>query len=55
MVFMDNLILFINRFLEYFILLVVIVIVAAIGFAVGRFFGKRKEAKQALEIENKEE
>lgn len=51
---MDNLILFINRFLEYFILMLVIVVVAALGFAVGRFFGKRKEAKKALEMENKE-
>lgn len=51
---MDNLVLFINRFLEYFILLIVIVIVAALGFAVGRFFGKRKDAKKALETENKE-
>lgn len=52
---MDNLILFINKFLEYIILLLVIVIVAALGFAIGRFFGKRKEAKKALEeMENKE-
>ena len=51
---MDNLILFINRFLEYFILLIVIVIVAALGFIVGRFFGKRKDAKKALETKNKE-
>lgn len=51
---MDNLILFVNRFLEYIILLVVIVIVAALGFVVGRFLGKRKEAKKALEAENKE-
>lgn len=51
---MDNLILFINRFLEYFILMIVIVIVAALGFAVGRFFGKRKDAKKALEAENRE-
>lgn len=51
---MDNLILFINRFLEYFILMLVIVVVAALGFAVGRFFGKRKETKKALEMENKE-
>lgn len=51
---MDNLILFINKFLEYFILMLVIVIVAALGFAIGRFFGKRKEAKKALEMESKE-
>ena len=42
---MDNLILFVNRFLEYIILLVIIVIVAALGFIVGRFLGKKKEAK----------
>lgn len=54
MVFMDNLALFINRFLEYLILLVVIVIVAALGFAIGRFFGKRKDAKKAMEMENNE-
>lgn len=51
---MDNLVLFINRFLEYFILMLVIVVVAALGFAIGRFFGKRKDAKKALEMENKE-
>lgn len=51
---MDNLILFINRFLEYFILLIIIVLVAALGFIVGRFLGKRKEAKKALETDNKE-
>ncbi len=54
---MDNLILFINRFLEYFILLIVIVVVAALGFIIGRFFGKRKDAKNAkktLETENTE-
>lgn len=54
---MDNLILFINKFLEYIILLVVIVVVAALGFIIGRFFGKRKEAKaakKALEAENTE-
>ncbi len=54
MVFMDNLILFLNRFTEYIILMLVIVVVAAIGFCVGRFFGKRKEAKKALEMENNE-
>lgn len=51
---MENLILFINRFLEYFILLLVIVVVAALGFVIGRFFGKRKEAKKAVETENTE-
>lgn len=51
---MDNLILFLNRFTEYLILLVIIVIVAALGFCVGRFFGKRKEAKKAMEIEKSE-
>lgn len=54
MVFMDNLILFFNRFLEYIILLIIIVVVAALGFFVGRFFGKRKEAKKGLEMENNE-
>lgn len=51
---MENLILFLNSFLSYLILLVVIVAVAALGFAIGRFFGKRKEAKKAVEMENKE-
>ena len=50
---MDNLALFINRFLEYFILLIIIVIAAALGFVVGRVLAKRKEAKKALE-DNKE-
>lgn len=51
---MNNLILFLNRFTEYLILLIVIVVVAALGFCVGRFFGKRKEAKKALEMDNSE-
>lgn len=51
---MDNLIAFMNEFLSYILLLVIIVIVAALGFFVGRFFGKRKEAKKALEMENNE-
>lgn len=51
---MNSLVLFVNRFLEYFILLLVIAVVAALGFCVGRFFGKRKEAKQAVEMENNE-
>ena len=51
---MENLIAFINEFLSYILLLVIIVIVAAFGFFVGRFFGKRKEAKKALEMENNE-
>lgn len=54
MVFMEYLIDFINEFLSYTLLLVIIVIVAALGFCVGRFFGKRKEAKKALEMENNE-
>jgi predicted Na+-dependent transporter len=51
---MENLIAFMNEFLSYILLLVIIVIVAALGFFVGRFFGKSKEAKKALEIENNE-
>lgn len=51
---MDNLILFVNKFLEYMILLVIIVAVAILGFVVGRFLGKRKEAKQLMETEHKE-
>ena len=51
---MDNLVLFLNRFLEYIILLIIIVVVGALGFFVGRFFGKREDAKKALEIENNE-
>ena len=51
---MDNLVLFLNRFLEYIILLIIIAVVAALGFIVGRFFGKRKDAKKALEMENSE-
>ena len=51
---MEYLIDFINEFLSYTLLLVIIVIVAALGFCVGRFFGKRKEAKKALEMENNE-
>ena len=51
---MDNLVLFLNTFLEYIILLIVIVIAAALGFCMGRFFGKKSEAKKALEMENSE-
>ncbi len=51
---MDNLILFVNNFLSYIILLVVIVIVAILGFCIGRFFGKKRDAKKALQMENSE-
>lgn len=49
---MNNLILFTNTFLEYMILLVVIVVVAILGFVVGRFFGKKSDAKKANKAEN---
>lgn len=52
---MENLILFINKFLEYFILMLVIVAVAALGFIIGRFFAKRKEGKITKEDENRKE
>ena len=49
---MNNLILFTNTFLEYMILLVVIVVVARLGFVVGRFVGKKSDAKKAIKAEN---
>ena len=52
---MENLSLFVNRFLEYIILLAIIVIVAALGFVAGRFLGKRSDAKKACSIEENEE
>ncbi len=51
---MENVALFTNTFLEYIILMLVIVVVAALGFCIGRFFGKKSEAKKAREAENKE-
>ena len=51
---MHNLVLFLNTFLEYIILLIVIVIAAALGFVIGRFAGKKQEAKKAMQMENNE-
>lgn len=51
---MDNLVLFANRFLEYIILLVVIVVVAILGFCIGRFFGKIRDTKKAAQADNTE-
>lgn len=51
---MHNLVLFLNTFLEYIILLAIIVVAAALGFCIGRCFGKKQEAKKALQAENSE-
>ena len=51
---MHNLVLFLNTFLEYIILLAIIVVAAALGFCVGRYFGKKQEVKKALQAENNE-
>lgn len=44
---MNNFILFVNSFLSYIVLMIVIVIVAAIGFWVGSIWRKSKQAKDA--------
>lgn len=45
---MNNLILFVNSFLSYILLMVVIAIVAALGFFVGLKWRKAKDARAAL-------
>ena len=44
---MNNLILFVNTFLSYIVLMVVIAIVAALGFWAGSIWRKSKNAKDA--------
>ena len=44
---MNNLILFLNSFLSYIVLMAIIVAVGAIGFTIGVKWRKAKDAKQA--------
>lgn len=45
---------FINTFLSYIVLMLIILVVAALGFSVGRVLRKRKNAKATVEVENME-
>lgn len=44
---MNNLILFVNSFLSYILLMIVIAVVAALGFFAGSIWRKSKNAKDA--------
>ena len=46
---MNNLILFLNTFLSYIVLMAIIVAVGAIGFTIGVKWRKAKDAKAAAE------
>jgi uncharacterized protein (UPF0333 family) len=46
---MNNLILFVNSFLSYILLFVIIVIVAGIAMSIGITMRKKSDAKAALE------
>ena len=45
---------FINTFLSYIVLMAIILVVAACGFAVGSFLRKNKNQKAVVEAEEKE-
>ncbi len=45
---------FINTFLSYIVLMLIILVVAACGFAIGLFLRKRKNQKAVVETEEKE-
>ena len=45
---------FINTFLSYIVLMLIILVVAAVGFSVGMVLRKKKNAKAAVEADNKE-
>lgn len=51
---MNNLILFVNSFLSYIVLMIVIAIVAALGFFAGSIWRKSKKAKDAELLEEVE-
>lgn len=51
---MNNLILFVNSFLSYILLMVVIVVVAALGFFAGSIWRKSKNAEDAAMPEDTE-
>lgn len=46
---MDNLISFVNTFLSYFVLMVIILVVGGIAIAIGLTLAKKKNAKVAAE------
>lgn len=46
---MNNLISFVNTFLSYLVLMVIILIVGGIAIAIGLTMAKRKNAKKAVE------
>ncbi len=48
---MNNLILFVNSFLSYIVLMAIIVAVGAVGFTVGVKWRKSKDAKAAVQQE----
>ena len=46
---MDNLISFVNAFLSYFVLMVIILVVGGIAIAIGLTLAKKKNTKAAVE------
>ncbi len=50
---MDKFIAFSNSFLSYLLLMVIIVIVAALGFTVGRILRNKKDSKSVQELSSK--
>ena len=51
---MNNLILFLNSFFSYIVLLLIIVAVAAVAFIIGRLIRKKMDASKAQESEKTE-
>ena len=51
---MNNLILFVNTFLSYIVLMIVIAVVAALGFWAGSIWRKSKKTKDAAMSEETE-
>lgn len=49
-----DMIAFINTFLSYIVLMLIILVVAALGFSLGLFLRKKKNAKAAVEADNME-
>ncbi len=47
---MDKFIAFSNSFLSYLLLMIIIVAVAALGFAAGRILRNRKDSKSVKEV-----
>ena len=51
---MENLVLFTNSFLSYLLVFVVFVVVAAIGFILGKTLRKKKDLKEAALAETEQ-